>query len=383
MRILMIVRQFYPWVGGAERQTQKLAAKLIELGLDVNIVTGWWFRGTPRQEIIDTVPVFRNFTCWQMFGIKGLRKFGGYLYILSLFWYLWKHRHEYDLIHVHLLSYAALSAVLAGRWLGKKTIIKISNSGQDSDIRRMQENDMLPGQRQMLPVTLRADQMVAINRKIIDELRQVGVPAERILTIPNGVETNGSDYKTDYKLDNTATLVFVGRLHPQKGLNVLLPAFKQVIEKKPNVEWRLWLVGDGPLRAELEAMAQQLGIAGAVKFWGKVDDVPSYLAQADMFVLPSRAEGMSNALLEAMAYGLPCVATRISGNVDLIQHEQNGLLVSPQSETDLAKAIVRLAGDETLRHKIGRSARCTVETEYSIDSVAQKYIELYHTLLQT
>jgi glycosyltransferase involved in cell wall biosynthesis len=380
MRVLMIVRQYLPWVGGTERQAQMLSAKLIELGVDVRVVTGWWFQGTPRQEVIGTVPVFRNFTCWEMFGLKGLRKFGGYTYILSLFWHLWKHRHQYDLIHIHLLNYHAFPGVLAGRWWGKKTIIKIANSGQRSDIRRMQSN-MLPGQRQMLPVALGADRIVAINEEIIAELREVGVPPERIVVIPNGVEIDG-DYKRDYRLDSNVTVVFVGRLHPQKGLDVLLPAFKQVICSRPDLGWRLWLLGDGPLRTELEMMTKQLGIAQKVKFWGRVNDVSAYLAQADMFVLPSRAEGMSNALLEAMAYGLPCVATRISGNVGLIQHGETGLLVTPESETNLAEALIRLADDEILRQKVGRLARQTIESECSIDSIAKRYVELYNTLLQ-
>jgi len=382
MRVLMIVRQFSPWVGGTERQAQKLAAKLIELGVDVSVVTGWWAWGTPRREIIETIPVFRNFTCWGMFGLKGLRKFGGYIYILSLFRYLWKQRQKYDLIHIHMLSYPAFPAVLAGRWFGKKTIVKTANSGQGSDILRMQKNDLLPGQRQMLPVALGADQIVAINQQVIEELRQAGVPSERIVVIPNGVEVNGLSHKCDYGLDGTVTVVFVGRLHSQKGLNVLLQAFKQVIRSRLGISWRLWLLGDGPLRPELETMAKQLGIAQEVEFWGQVNNVPDYLAQADMFVLPSQAEGMSNALLEAMAHGLPCVATRISGNTDLIQHGENGLLVHPESETALAEALIHLSDDEALRQQVGRMARQMVEAEYSIDSIAKRYIRLYRTLLQ-
>ena len=381
MRILMVVRQFFPWAGGTERQAQKLAAKLIEHGLDVQVVTGRWFWNTPKQEIIETVPIFRNFTCWGMFGIKGLRKFGGYIYMLSLYWYLWKHRREYDLIHIHMLGYPAFPGTLAGRRLSKKTIIKIANSGQGSDIRLMRENDLIPGQRQMLATTLDADRMVALNKRIVQELGQAGVPAERIVLIPNGVDLIEADSKRNYSIDDTVTVIFMGRLHPQKGLDVLLPAFKQVISNRPNMSWRLWLLGDGSLRSELQIKTKQLDIVQEVKFWGKVDDVSTYLARADIFVLPSRSEGMSNALLEAMAHGLPCVATRISGNVDLVQHGENGLLVPPEDETALAEAIIQLADDEVLRQKAGRSARQMIETEYSIDSIAKRYIALYNTLI--
>jgi glycosyltransferase involved in cell wall biosynthesis len=380
MRVLMIVRQFYPWVGGTERQAQKIAAKLIELGVDVKLVTGWWYWGTPRRELIDGIPVFRNFTCWSMFGLKGLRKFGGYLYLLSLFWYLWKYRATYDVIHIHKLSYPAFPAVLAGRLLSKKTMIKIANSGQNSDIRQMEANHLLPGQRQMLPVSLSSDRIVAVNKGIITELGRAGVSLQRIELIPNGVELNSPAAQRDYKLGGTVTLVFVGRLVPQKGLDILLPAFQQVVSNQPHLQWRLWLLGDGVMRAELETLAQQFGITEHVKFWGKVNAVSDYLVQADIFVLPSRAEGMSNALLEAMGHGLPCIATRIDGNVDLIQHGINGLLVTPDDKLELAEALINLVGDEALRQKVGKSAYRTIETEYSLDRVAQRYISLYEGL---
>ena len=380
MRVLMVVRQFFPWAGGTEKQAQKLAAMLIEKGGAVKVVTGWWTCGTRQREVIDKIPVFRNFTLWGFFDLKGFRKFGGYIYILSLLWYLWRYRRDYDLIHIHLLSYPAFPAVLAGRWFGKKSIIKIANSDRGSDIRRMQNNDLLPGQKQMLPLTLQADCFVAINSRIIAELQAAGVPPERIVVIPNGVEVDGRVPKQSYSLGGSVRLVFVGRLHPQKGLDLLLPAFKQVVTRRPDIDWQLWVVGDGSLRSELERLAAQLELGSAVKFWGQVADVPAYLARADIFVLPSRAEGMSNALLEAMAHGLPCIATGISGNVDLVGHGEDGLLVPPDSQADLVEAILRLVDDNSLRERLGRRARQKVVAHYSINSVAERYIDLYRTL---
>ncbi len=381
MRILMIVRQFHPWVGGTERQAQKLTSKLIDLGADVSVVTGRWAWGMKKKEVIGKIPVFRNFTVWGMFGLKGLRKFGGYIYILSLFWYLWKHRREYDLIHIHKLSYPAFPGVIAGRMLGKKIIIKIANSGQYSDIQRMKENYLLPFQRQMLPVTLKGDKYVATNSKIIDELLDAKVPLERIVIIPNGVEINGLHCKVDYGIDETATVAFVGRLHPQKGLDVLLRAFRIIIDKRQDIDWRLHILGDGPIRSKLQKLTEQFGMSHQVRFVGNIDNVSIQLIQADIFVLPSWAEGMSNALLEAMAHGLPCVASRIPGNIDLIHHGENGLLVTPGKETAFAEAIICLADDEMLRQKIGTSARYLVETVYSIDNVAKKYKDIYSSRL--
>ncbi|MCC6191317.1 MAG: glycosyltransferase family 4 protein [Anaerolineales bacterium] len=377
--MLIIVRQFYPWVGGAERTAQRLAARLIQVGLDVRIVTGWWFRGTPQQEIIASVPIFRNFTCWNMFDLRGLRKLAGYVYIVSLLAYLWDRRRQYDVIHVHLLSYPAWPAVIAGRWLGKKVVIRPGNSGPYSDILRMRQSDLLPGQRYLLPTVLRAGCFIALSPEIEAELCQAGVPPERIVSIPNGVEL-GAASKTSYSLNDAVTIVYVGRLHPSKGLGVLLSAFAQAAQTRPQLRWRLVIVGEGVLRPELEAQAANLGLADAVQFVGQVQEVSPHLAQGDIFVLPSLSEGISNALLEAMAHGLPCVATRIGGNTTLIRDGETGLLVALASTEALAAALTRLVDDQALRERLGRRARALVEADFGMDQVAQRYRELYTAL---
>ena len=380
-RVLMVVRQFYPWVGGAERQAQRLAEKLIERGLDVRVVTGWWWRDTRRREVIGRVPVFRNFTLWHLFDVRGLRKFSGYLYMATLWWYLWRQRKQYDLIHVHLLSYAAWPAVLAGRWFGKKTIIKIANSGTQSDLLRMRRDDLVPGQRFMLPLTLQADRLVAISREISGELRAAGVPANRIVHIPNGVVVPSAPLRRP-AVPGEAALIFVGRLEASKGVTTLLPAFAQARAARPTLAWRLWMAGTGTLRADLERLAHSLDIEGCMQFLGTVADVERYLGQADIFVLPSLAEGLSNALLEAMAAGLPSIATRVGGTPELIQEGETGLLVAPEDTAALAAAMVRLADDPALRQSLGQRARRKVEAEFGLDRIAQRYEALYAELCQ-
>ena len=246
MRVLMVVRLFYPWVGRAERQAQKLAQKLVENNVDVNIVTGWWFRGTPQRDEIDGIPIFRNHTMWEMFDIKGLRRFGGYLYICSLLWFLWRRRADYDVIHVHGLNYHTFAAVLASRWVNRKTVTKLANSGQASDIIKMRNNRQLPLSQYMLPTALKCDRFVAINAAIAQELADVGVPTDKIVRLPNGVETDLITAKPCYALHDPIRLVFVGRLHEQKGLDVLLMALKQLLEHDPHLNLCLLLIGEGP-----------------------------------------------------------------------------------------------------------------------------------------
>jgi glycosyltransferase involved in cell wall biosynthesis len=207
-----------------------------------------------------------------------------------------------------------------------------------------------------------------------------GFPNERIVHIPNGVEVNGMELKRDYTLRRGIALTFVGRLHPQKGVDVLLRALRKVADVRPQVPWRLQILGDGDLRPQLEGLTRSLSLSEAVEFCGRVGNVSDYLAETDIFVLPSRAEGLPSALLEAMSQGLPCIATRIDGNADVIAHAQNGLLVNPDDEEDLATAILQLVDDRALRMRLGRQARRTVEEEYSIDYLAERHVELYKRL---
>jgi L-malate glycosyltransferase len=381
MRVHMVVRLFHPWVGGTERQAQKLAKTLKEKNVDVEIVTGWWFRGTSQRDVIDGIPIFRNQTLWEMFGIRGLRRFGGYLYMISLFWNLWRRRADYDILHVHGLNYHSAVAVLAARWFHRKTVVKLANSGPASDIHKMRIGQQLPLSRFLLPVALQSDRFVATNRTIVQELISVGVPADRIIQLPNGVETDSVPVKVNYVLHDPVRLIFVGRLHEQKGLEILLTAFQRLVGLYPDLNLRLQLLGDGPLRRNLTDLSQQLGIAAQVDFVGMTGQVFDYLQQADVFILPSRAEGHSNALLEAMACGLPVVVSNIPANVDVIENKQNGLIFNPGDPDSLVDAVESLLQQLGLRERLGRAARQTIGSRYSLGFIADRYISLYRDVL--
>lgn len=377
-RVLMVVRLFHPWVGGTERQAAKLAQALIARGCDVQVVTGRWFRGTARREVIDRVPVFRNHTLWECFGIRGLRKFGGYLYIVTLLVHLWRHRDSYDVLHVHGLNYHTAVAVAAGRRLGKPVITKLANSGSASDVLKMRENRQLALARMLLPTALLSDRFVALNPDVVGELTAAGVAPDRILAVPNGVEIHHGR-RSDHQLHDPACVLYVGRLHPQKGLDTLLQAFA-LLRRRLDHPVVLRVVGDGPLRGELVALAEQLGITAAVDFAGQRDDVWSDLGHADVFVLPSRAEGLSNALLEAMAAGVPPVVSDIPGNRNVVDHGQTGMVVAVDDAAALADALARVLADPALRAALSAGARQAAERTYSLDRVAARYTAIYAEL---
>jgi len=381
LRILMVVRLFFPWIGGTERQALKLAKELMREGVKVQVLTGRWTRGTAGRETIEGVDVIRNHTLWEFFGMKGARKLGGYLYMLTLIWHLWRRRNTYDVIHVHALNYHTFAAVLAGRWLGRPVVTKLANSGSASDIGKMRNGQQLALSHLMIPIALRSDRFVALNQAVVHELAAVGVPTARIVRIPNGVETRRGNVKRTYPLHNPVRLMYVGRLHEQKGVDVLLRSFGELRRLRPGERLSLRLVGEGPARAKLLAIARQLDISRDVEFVGPRDDVPELLDQSDIFVLPSRAEGLSNALLEAMSVGLPIVASKVPGNDDVIDHDQNGLLFTAEDPTSLTSELMRLLDDARLRESIGGRARLTVEEKYGMRHVAQQYIQLYEELV--
>jgi glycosyltransferase involved in cell wall biosynthesis len=143
----------------------------------------------------------------------------------------------------------------------------------------------------------------------------------------------------------------------------------------------LYLLGDGPLKEELMHLAEQLEITDRVLFHGQTDNVLTHLQEADLFVLPSRAEGLSNALLEAMSCGLPVVVSAIPGNVDVIDHNQNGLRFTVDDPDALAQILTSLLTNANQRKRLGRQARQTVERRYSLSAVADQYIDLYRDLM--
>jgi len=143
----------------------------------------------------------------------------------------------------------------------------------------------------------------------------------------------------------------------------------------------LIIVGHGSGRASLKDLANRLGIQDTVLFLGKKDRVVEYLQCADLFVFPSVSEGMSNALLEAMACGMPVVVTDIAGNREVVRHLENGILVKPKEPQQLAYALQAVLNDEDLAQHLSTQARKTVEEGYSIEKVVERYIDVYKSLM--
>ncbi len=237
------------------------------------------------------------------------------------------------------------------------------------------------------------DQYVALSRHLEDYLeRQVGIAAEKIAQIYNGVDTDrfrpprggrpaipGCPFgEPDHWLVGT-----VGRMEAIKDPLALARAFLRVQQLDPAVATRLRLVfvGDGALRDEARQLLEQAGVADRVWFAGERADVPEIMRGLDCFALPSLAEGVSNTILEAMATGLPVVATRVGGNSELIESGMTGTLVPPASIESLAQAILGYCNDRSTARRHAKAALRVVGDRYSLARMVSDYVSVYERAL--
>ncbi len=221
--------------------------------------------------------------------------------------------------------------------------------------------------------------------------RRIGVTPEKISRIYNGVDTrlfqpaSAREPLPDTNFAPPGTMVIgtVGRMQTVKDQLTLVRAFLHLLKTTPGAreKLRLVLIGDGPLRAQAAAMLAAEDAGALAWLAGSRDDVPRLLRGLDVFVLPSLAEGISNTILEAMACGLPVVATRVGGNPELVIEGETGMLVPAADPAALAGALGNYLRDPSLARRHGRAGRERVEREFSLHAMVQRYLAVYDDVL--
>jgi glycosyltransferase involved in cell wall biosynthesis len=231
------------------------------------------------------------------------------------------------------------------------------------------------------------DTLVYVAQRVRDEsVATLLSPAERCIVIPNGINLEDFQRSVDrdslrrsFNLPQSARVItFIGRLDEQKGLDLLLEATAHLETSVEGVE--VWLVGDGPVRTELQRLATKLGIDDRVKFWGYQAQIERYLYASDIFALPSRYEGMPIVLLEALAAGIPCVVSRVGDNDLVVEDGKQGLVVPPNDAAALAKALNLLLLSPEMQRQMSEAATRRSE-DFSDENMAQRYAEVYRALL--
>lgn len=233
---------------------------------------------------------------------------------------------------------------------------------------------------------------VALSRELETYLTDaVGIRAGRVSRICNGVDTTtfrpasaGDGPPAGWPFAAGDWVIgTVGRLDPVKGTVLLVRAFAEVLRRRPaaRASARLAIVGDGPERSAVERVIVEEGVADRVWLSGARSDVPALMRAFDCFVLPSLGEGISNTILEAMASGLPVIATRVGGNAELVREGMTGELVAPGDPAAIAEALVRLHDDRALARRFGEAARARACREFSVAAMVDAYHCLYGELL--
>lgn len=223
-----------------------------------------------------------------------------------------------------------------------------------------------------------ATRIVANSPAAAAMLEAEGVRPADIALIPNGVDV--AAYKPRQPRDAIREVVTVANLRAEKNHETLIAAAAALAPLHPSL--RFAIVGDGPRRAELEALAHARAVDRIVEFLGHREDIPALLGAADLFVLPSRSEAFPNGAIEAMASGLPVVASAVGGLLDLIDHGRTGMLVPPCDPDALANAIGALVLDPVLARRLGTEARAEMTSRFSFERMVNSFDNLYETGLR-
>jgi len=389
-RVLFLTESFHPVLGGGELHIEALGKALVVGGIPATVVTRRIEGSWPAEEALDGIRVLRV-------GPSGQGRMGKILMIPGAVAAIRRVRKHFDVLVVRGTRTLGVPGLALGRILGRPVALQPEINGEFSGEAYTWGKDWGARKRgAVLFMTaarnrfLRgADAFVAMSHAIEREMRAAGVPDARIRRIPHGVDLERFRPPGDgprglgrpeLGLSPDAILVtYTGRLLRGKGLELLLEVFIGLASRF--LKTTLMFVGSGAgqtlsVEPALRARAIAAGLQDRVLFTGRVHNVEDYLRASDIFVFPSQFEALGISLLEAAACGLPCVASRTGGIVDVIEHEVTGLLHEPGDAAGLVASLERLLCDRELGSRLGRAAREHVERGFD----ARLSIERYRTL---
>jgi len=232
----------------------------------------------------------------------------------------------------------------------------------------------------------RANHIVAVSDNVRKRLRRFAIPASKITVIQNGIDTArfasaNPALRQEFHLNGKTVIGAVGRLSSEKGHSFLLRAVARIAEEFPNLA--VVFAGSGPEQPALESLARELKLENKVVFAGFRQDVPEVYASLDIFVLPSLQEALPLTLLEAMAAGLPVVASHVGDVRKIVVSGESGLLAEPGSADSLYRALAELLRQPALRDTLRAKGRTVVSTSFSVQRMATRYLQVYESVLHS
>ncbi len=380
--VLMFSPQFRPIVGGAERQAEKLARTLVRKGTRVTVLTPRFAAESPVYEedagvAIHRFPLFD--LCKRFPRARGLGPLNLLLIRAQVMRAMNRHLQGVDVVHTHIASPLTAFAMQAAKRRRVPVLCKLATTGIRTDLGNLVAIG-IGGHALAQSMIRNLNRWVATTQAVADSLVRWRVPPERITCIPNGVDLpvlNNALGKTG----EARRFLYLGRMArtAQRDIPTLIRAFDRLAAQSPEVE--LALVGDGDLYQETAYLVSQCRHRDRIQLPGLQEPEP-WLCWADCFVLPSRREGLSNALLEAMAHGLPCIANDIPPNKEVLADGAAGILVTVGDEDHLFSVMQRMADDGAHADAMRAAALSRVRSHYGIESVATRYLSLYEELIR-
>lgn len=383
LRLVLVTRRFWPLMGRAGKATANLAAELAARNVDVTVLTARWNPQWPARITCGGVPVVR-------FERPPGQGRHANQYVKSLARWLQVNQDRYELVYVSKLQHEAYAALKAVR-RGVPVVLRAEAAGRLGDCHWQLE---ARGGRKIKQACMKADALIGPSRAIERELIAAGYPRRKVHYLARGVpippqpDANAkasarealAAANSGLRLRSGAPLaVYVGPLDESKGLDDLVAAWQRVVASKPTA--RLWLIGEGPRRHALEDQILERDLLGRVFLAGVFDSIDELLTAADLFVLPSREEGPSLALFEAMAAGLPIVATDLSGAREAVSDGQHARLVPGGDVDALSAAVLRLLVQRELAARLGAAARLRAQAEFSMAQTADSHLKLFESLM--
>jgi glycosyltransferase involved in cell wall biosynthesis len=390
-RILFLTESFHPVLGGGETHIRRLGAALVGAGDVATVVTRRGEPGWPAEELVDGIRVVRV-------PPSGPGRTGKFLMVPAATRAVVREARRHDLLVVRGTRVLGLPGLVAGRASGLGVVMQPEVNGELSGEAFTWGKAWAGGAAGRLArgaTALRnrwlrdADAFVAMSRLIRDEMVAAGVPGERIVLLPHGVDTDRfrpatpgerDELRRALGLPRGVLAVYSGRLLRGKGLEALLEAFATVADLVPDLTLVLLGSGEGQalsVEEELRRRAGGPGLAGRVVFAGRVERVEDHLRAADLFVFPSVFEALGIALVEAAACGLPAVASRTGGIVDVVEDGRSGRLVGPGDLVALAAALREMAGAKDQRAEMGRHARHVARSRFDERDALVRYRALF------
>jgi len=396
VKILMLTHHYFPHVGGNGVQCKLLAEELYKSGFKITIVTKKHMRSLPSYDAVNGIDVHRIFCLSALFNKSVpeylLMTFSGRvsLKLLSkivarLFFYADELifvigacirtvslKGKIDIIHVHQSHWIAFCGVISARLTKKPVLIK------DATLNGLNELNLMPFAGIMRKSIKNTAFFAAISSDIYTSLVSSGIQENRIFRASNGVQMPSLMNKVS---KDNFDIIFVGNFNQGKikGLDVLVQAIPAVIKEYPAA--RLIVLGKGDTSLFFDLMAENNIRRDKIVFMGR-QETRDYYQKCAVFVLPSRSEGMSNALLEAMSYGMTCVSTNVSGSNDIIVNKFNGILIEPDNVRQLENILIDLFSDREFSAQLGKNARETIFRNYQMDKTARRYADIYKIILE-